>query len=230
MLGFRLFAILIFMVLCLALAAIGCTKSQPPMTDQPAVLPQAAVASPSPLTLPKQPAASAANAQSKQGQLDTCALLSDKEIQQVQREAVKERKASRRSEGGLNFSQCFFALPTFTNSISLAVTQRGDGSDARDPREFWREKFLGEEKHDRGKDEDREKGEGKGPEDEGKEAPPLKIQRVGDQAFWTGSAVGGALYVLKGNAFVRVSIGGAGDQRSKITKSTALAQFVLKHL
>jgi hypothetical protein len=42
--------------------------------------------------------------------------------------------------------------------------------------------------------------------------------------------VGGALYVLKGSTYLRVSVGGAGDQQSKINKSKALARLVLKRL
>jgi len=36
--------------------------------------------------------------------------------------------------------------------------------------------------------------------------------------------------VLKGNSYIRISVGGAGDQATKIKKSKALAQMVLKHL
>jgi hypothetical protein len=43
----------------------------------------------------------------------------------------------------------------------------------------------------------------------------------GDETFWMGNRVGGALYVLKGNSYVRVSIGGPADQASKIKGSKA---------
>jgi hypothetical protein len=42
--------------------------------------------------------------------------------------------------------------------------------------------------------------------------------------------VGGELYVLKGDSFFRISVGGAGDKAAKIDKSKKLAQMVLKHL
>jgi hypothetical protein len=42
--------------------------------------------------------------------------------------------------------------------------------------------------------------------------------------------VGGALYVLKNDLFLRLSIGGAGDQKVKLNKSIALAQKILKKL
>ena len=63
-------------------------------------------------------------------------------------------------------------------------------------------------------------------------APPKKISGVGDEAFWFGSRVGGALYVLKGekDLFIRISVGGADNEETKINKSKALAQKALKRL
>jgi hypothetical protein len=162
--------------------------------------------------------------------VDACAMLNSKEIETVQGEAVKETKLSGQAGGGLQISQCFFTLPTFSNSISLLVAQRGDGASAKDPKDFWRETFqkgAAEEKdrdRDRGKkDGDKEKkAGGRGEEEES--TPPQKVSGVGDDAFWVGSRVGGALYVLKGNSYIRISVGGSGDQTSKINKSKTLAQ------
>lgn len=81
------------------------------------------------------------------------------------------------------------------------------------------------------KEREKEKAREKNREEEEEEAaPPQKIAGVGDEAFWTGSRVGGALYVLKGSTYLRVSVGGAGDQQSKINKSKALARLALKRL
>lgn len=158
---------------------------------------------------------------------DACALLTSKEIEAIQGEPLKETKLSGRSEGGFVVSQCFFTLPTFINSVSLAITQKGDGAGARDPKEFWSSTFETSGKHDeREREPEKARREEKGEE----ERPPKKIAGIGDDAFWTGSRVGGALYVLKGNNYVRVSIGGAGDEASKIRKSKALAQKVIARL
>jgi hypothetical protein len=97
--------------------------------------------------------------------------------------------------------------------------QKGDGSDARDPKEWWKQTF--DRAHDK------EKGR---EEEEGKAAAPQKIDAVGDEAFWIGNRVGGELYVLKGNSFIRISVGGAGDQTAKIDKSKKLAQAVLERI
>jgi hypothetical protein len=53
---------------------------------------------------------------------------------------------------------------------------------------------------------------------------------VGDDAYLTSSRVGGALYALKGNAYVRISIGGPSNQATKMNRSKALAQKALARL
>jgi hypothetical protein len=111
-------------------------------------------------------------------------------------------------------SQCYFELPTPVNSIVLTVTRKAAGG--RDPSQSWREIFHREESGRK--------------KEEGEEKAPLKVDGIGDEAFWTGTRVGGALYVLKGNTYIRISVGGAGDQAQKIEKSKALAESVLKRL
>lgn len=151
--------------------------------------------------------------------LDSCKLLTREEIQAVQGEPFVETKASGNSGAGLSISQCYFQLPQAVNSIVLTVTKKGDGPDARDPEKNWEQIFHREEK-----------GEEKGKEREEGEHEPEKVEGIGDEAFWTGTRVGGALYVLKGNAYIRISVGGAGDQADKIRKSKALAQNILGRL
>jgi hypothetical protein len=59
--------------------------------------------------------------------------------------------------------------------------------------------------------------------------PARKIPDLGEEAFWTGGPAGG-LFVLQGYYYLRISVGGADDEATKIRKSTALAQLVLKRL
>lgn len=40
----------------------------------------------------------------------------------------------------------------------------------------------------------------------------------------------GALYVLKGNTFLRISVGGVREEPARIEKSVALARLALKRL
>ena len=162
---------------------------------------------------------------------DACALLTTAEIEAVQKEAVKETKLTGSSQRGFSVSQCFFTLPTFNNSISLQVTQRGEGSGGRDPREFWKETFHRESDSERERErEKRDKKEQRGGEEEEERSPPQKVSGVGDEAYWVGSRVGGGLYVLKGNAYLRVSIGGSGSQADKLQRLKSLAQKVADRL
>jgi hypothetical protein len=209
-------------VLLSLLIITGCSSGT---TQQPVVV---EIASPSSASPASQPVSSEAVA--VKPRIDACALLTSKEIESVQRESLKETKLTGQSAGGFSISQCFFTLPTFTNSISLLVAQKGEGSGANDPKEYWRDTFHEDKGKDKGEDRDRsgERDKRKGEEEEG--APPLKVSGVGDEAYWVGSRVGGALYVLKGNAYVRISIGGPPDRATKIRKSKTLAQKALARL
>jgi hypothetical protein len=228
---------------CLLFVAIGACKSSttpqsPANTSSGTSETSSAQSSPGQITSTSSPSAQVATA--VKPKVDACAMLDSKEIQTVQGEAVKETKLSGQAGGGLLISQCFFTLPTFSNSISLLVAQKGDGADARDPKEFWRETFQKgsaeekereRERERNKKDRDKDKKAGGQREEEEEEAtPPQKVAGVGDDAFWIGSRVGGALYVLKGNAYLRISIGGSGDQTSRIKKSKTLAQKVIARL
>ncbi len=54
----------------------------------------------------------------------------------------------------------------------------------------------------------------------GKKGPPQKIEGLGDEAYWVGNDdMIGALSVLNGSHHFTISLGGAGDQESKLEKS-----------
>ncbi|HEX8280289.1 MAG TPA: hypothetical protein VF551_02840 [Chthoniobacterales bacterium] len=146
--------------------------------------------------------------------VDACALLTSEDIQAVQGEPIQEVKPSAPSDGTYVVAQCYFALATASNSVVLTVTQDG----AAEAKEFWRETF-----HDEG-------GKGEKGEEEEEKGKPAKVDGIGDEAFWSGNAIGGALYVLKGERFIRISVGGAGDANAKLEKSNALASAVHNRL
>lgn len=154
---------------------------------------------------------------SSSGPLDACTLITRAEIEATQGSPVKETKSSATTGGGFRVSQCFYTTSEFSKSVSIAVTQR-DPSNPSDhnPREYWEKMFdpKYEKEHDK---------EEKGEREEENVAPPQKIDGVGDGARWTGMRFGGALYVLKGEAFIRISVGGGNDEESKINKSKTLA-------
>jgi hypothetical protein len=45
-----------------------------------------------------------------------------------------------------------------------------------------------------------------------------------------GNSISGALYVLKGNSFLRISVGGVREESARMEKSKALAHAALKRL
>lgn len=198
---------------------------------------------------PKAAAAHASEEKAgRQAAYDACGLLTDQEIEAVVGSPIRERKSSGGSDQGLRMSQCFFTAADSSKSVSLAVTQRDPNVKSdRGPNEFWKENFgrYGSgEKEGKGEteqeDEDtRKKKEslreqkkgGEEKEDEGAR-PPKIINGIGDQAFWSGNRVGGALYVVQKHkeAFVRLSVGGSDNEEKKIEKSKALAQKALSRL
>ena len=165
--------------------------------------------------------------------VDACSLLTSSEITAIQNDNVKTTKLSGATDNGFDVSQCFFTLETFANSISLKVTQKRETNNARDPAEFWRTAFSQHEGN-REDNRDRELAQKRASErsdrEEKESVPPLPVTGIGDDAYWMGDQVGGALYVLKGDSYLRISIGGVGDRNAKIKKTTALAQKVLDRL
>ena len=208
---------------CTGLVLIGCSRSdtsQVSKNPQSAHVAQITRASYSPSATVEPAAAMMQNISMRKSKTDACNLLRSKDIQSIQGEALKDVKPSERVEGGLHISQCFYTLATFSKSIALTVTVKESGPYSRDPKEFWNETFHRDS--ERRADEESEAGE--------KEATAEKVSGIGDEAFWTGSRVGGALYVLKGNSLIRLSIGGSDNEKTRIAKSKALAQIVLKQL
>lgn len=177
------------------------------------------------------PATTPSDATEVKPKLDACALLTGQEIESVQGEALRETKLSGQSTGGFSTSQCFFTLPTFTNSISLLVVQSGKGPDAREAQEIWRDTFHKGEAEDKDDDRYRKRESAELPgEQEEAGAPAKKVRGVGDEAYWTGNRMGGALYVLKGTSYLRISIGSVVDQAIKIQRSKTLAQKAIARL
>ena len=149
------------------------------------------------------------------GNFDACKLIAPSEIEAVQGEAVLDAKSGDRMTGGFAIAQCFYALPSQAKSVSLEVTRPDPTQSAPSgPRDRWKKLF-----HDDGDQE--------GEEETGK---PRPVSGVGDEAFWTGNPLVGALYVLKDDSYLRISIGGAEEASVKIQKTKALAQKALKRL
>ncbi|PYI40805.1 MAG: hypothetical protein DMF12_11940 [Verrucomicrobia bacterium] len=132
---------------------------------------------------------------------DACSLVSKEEVGSVQASPVTDTNSSERSE-------------------------RTDQQNKRSPKDFWKEKFgpyAGNEKERDGKVETKNVEKEQGP-------APKKIGGLGDDAYWVTNRFGGMLYVLKGDAFISVGLGGTDDEETKLKKSKVLAQTALQRL
>jgi len=211
---------------CLMLTGCSSKESAPPGNGS-----APAGASPATATSPGK-STTAPAAATVIAKLDVCGLLASDDLKKVQGEAYKDAQRSDRQEGDFIVAQCYYALPTTVNSVVLNLTMAKEGGNAAAPRDFWQRTFGKEaqdkaEQREKSAKKDKDKGRG---EEEGEGPKPEKVNGLGDEAFWIGSRVGGALYVFMKDQFFRISVGGAGDQNTKLNKSKSLAQVVLKKL
>ncbi|HKP39078.1 MAG TPA: hypothetical protein VJT71_19625 [Pyrinomonadaceae bacterium] len=213
---------------------MGCssqsTSQTPATTSSPA-------ASSSPIS-----ASPAANATPSPGSqvavkpsIEACTLLTSDEIKAVQGNAVKETTPSNRMVGNFIVTQCYYALPTLSNSVSVMLTERNPNvQGAESIHDYW-ERTFGKDENKSEREREREREERKKEvrsegEEEEEGAPMEPVRGVGDEAFWSASRVGGALYVLKRDRYLRISVGGAGGVETKLKKSKALALKALKRM
>ncbi len=218
--------------LCLVLMSACSSRDSNAPANSPAGASPAVANSPS--TSAATPAPGAVKAS-----VDVCGLLTADDLKSVQGEAYKDAMRSDRQDGDFIVAQCYYALPTTTNSVVLNVTTAKPVAGAPSPRAFWESTFGKDEEAKPGKERERErereresaeKKRAEPGEEIEQEAKPEKINGLGDEAFWLASRVGGALYVLKKDQFFRISVGGAGDEKTKLNKSKTLAQRVVNKL
>jgi hypothetical protein len=145
---------------------------------------------------------------------DPCRLLSDSELRAVQGHVPTQKVPSELPAASFRFAQCLYRTPDITSSVSVAVgNPLATDSKRSGPRHFWQQQFHKTAAPGRKKKE-----------------PPKPIAGLGDEAFWAGDPMTGALYVLKGEVFLRLSVGGSGDENEKIKRAKALASHALKRL
>jgi hypothetical protein len=152
--------------------------------------------------------------------VEVCSLLTKAEIEAVLGEPVDQTKGSVQPAGGLRMTQCFFGVATAAKSVSLTLAAPGPvGAATPAPRDFWRNQFH-PAKAPKNKESEREEGL--------REARP--IRGLGEEAYWVGNSITGALYVLQSDRFLRISVGGVREEALRIRKSKALARAAVKRL
>ena len=161
---------------------------------------------------------------------DPCRVLTPGEVGEISGGRIAATKGTRRFAGGFEISDCFYRSEAFQDSVSVEVTRRAttSSSSSRSVREHWTAMFHAEP----GDEDDGPRGEAEGANANAKEkeVPPRPVEGVGDEAFWLANPASGALYVLKGDAYLRISVGGAADEAAKQRRATELARKALGRL
>ncbi len=179
--------------------------------------------------------------------LDACALLKPGDGTAVLDEPLQQLKPTAQAAGNMNMSQCLFVTRDPAKSASIAVaTPASADSGARSLRAFWRSQFHSPPKQEEERRpashktpaesafsssrEARETGPPSESEAEEDARKPRPVPALGEEAFWVGNPVSGALYVLQGNLFLRISVGGVPKESTRIAKSKSLASAILRRL
>lgn len=222
---------LIAVTVLLVLMFAGCRQqSSAPSTSPSTSAPEASATAP-PNNASNAPAISMNASPADKAALDACKLLTADEINSVQADTLKNVTPSPASTAPFVTSQCFYATNDFVNSVSLTVTQQRSGAGAQNLREFWKERFGRTERREKDRERERDRDQkARGGEEEEEGAPPERVKGIGDEAYAVGNAKIGALYVLKGEKFLRISVGGSHSQPERIAKMKRLAQYAINRL
>ena len=220
----------LFYTLAVLLASLiaGCKEQSSQMQTLPPA-PAANSSSPAVTNVNAAPPANANAASSHKGTIDACKLLTGDEIKTIQLDTLKDVTPTARSGGTFIISQCFYATSQFVNSVSLTVTQQRSDTGAQNIREFWKQRFWSTGSQDRERERERD-NKAKASEEEEEGAPPERVKGVGEEAYSVGNPKFGALYVLKGNNILRISVGGSRSQPERIQKMKSLAQYAISRL
>ena len=163
-----------------------------------------------------------------------CSLITNEEVGAIQHATITDAKSSAGVSGGMLMSQCYYNAREPNMSVSLAVIEHNpQDASAPDAKSYWTEsfrRFAGDESDEEKPGEKKEKPGGVEREEKEKRVPPKRLDGIGEEAYWSGSRFGGALYLLAKDAIVRISVGGPDNEETKIEKSKALAQKALSRL
>jgi hypothetical protein len=110
------------------------------------------------------------------------------------------------------------------------VTQQSSNTGAENIREFWKQRFRSAASHDREREKERDNRAKASEEEEEEGPPPERVKGLGEEAYSVGNAKSGALYVLKGNKILRISVGGSNSQPERIERMKSLAQYAIRRL
>ena len=147
----------------------------------------------------------------------------------MQGESPTSAQGSEHAAGPHSMSQCFYRLPTFAKSINLEVVRAAEGADAGALKECGREREEQLER-ERAAGQVREGGHEEEEVDKEEDSRPQRVQGLGAEAYLTANERTSTLYVLKGEAVLRLSVSGKEERPARLKKATALAAKALRRL
>ena len=172
--------------------------------------------------------------QAAQPRVPPCTLITKEEVGEIQRATITDAKGSAGLSGTMLMSQCYYSAKEPNMSVSLAVIEHNpQDASAPDARTYWNEslrRLTGETHDQENSAEEKDSRRSETSEEKENRLAPKKVDGVGEEAYWSGTRFGGALYILAKDAIIRVSVGGPGDEQAKLQKSKQLAQKALVRL
>ncbi len=166
--------------------------------------------------------------------VDPCALMTAAEVGQIQRANIVGTQLNEVPTGQFVTSQCYYTSAEPDCSVTIAIIQRDPLRVSTDSiRKYWQEVYVasGEPAQAQGNGHEVRKETGAGGEkEEEKRVRAVKIDGIGEGAYWSGNRFGGVLYVLEREKILRLSAGGPATTEEKLEKSKALAQKSLSRL
>jgi hypothetical protein len=167
--------------------------------------------------------------------VDPCALMTAAEVGQIQRANIVSTQLNEVPTGQFVTSQCYYTSAEPDCSVTIAIIQRDPLRVSTDSiRKYWQDVYVasGEpaQVQETGHEVRKETRAGGEEEEEKRALRAIKIDGVGEGAYWSGNRFGGVLYVLQREKIVRLSVGGPAKTEEKLEKSKALAQKVLNRL
>lgn len=159
---------------------------------------------------------SSTSSQASAAEFDACGLIERSEIESVQHATLQGTVPSNNSSNGLAISRCYYTVFSADGSKNLSIHLEVMQNDPKALNQnavgvLWKDRFEGALQTK-------------------KAEKPKSVAGIGDGAYWVGNNKIGALYALKNNKLVRISVGGADDERQKIDKSKVLVERALRRL
>lgn len=151
---------------------------------------------------------------------NACKLISAAAINAVEGAKLVAAKPTSAERDGLIVSACYFQVRPAAQSLSLEVVRASKVAKHDAVRARWNGYFHARREVDDDEETREIKAGGR----------PLGVSGLGREAWWVGRGPVGALYVLTDDAYLRLSVGGAGDRGVKIERAKRLLASALAHL